>query len=115
MDLYKLAKQLKEAGFRQNEANFFYKERGNIFIPSLPELIIACGKRTVLHSPGSLDTNEECFMPSSDEWTAFSQLKKRVQANGKTPEEAFARLYLKLSKIEERKETLLAELKELEE
>ena len=90
---YKLAKQLKDAGFKQNENKSTFAnldsgdltfEKEMVYVPTLPELIDACGKGfRVLSRVG-------------DEWVAESYIKWEG-GTGKTPIVAVAKLWLKLN------------------
>ena len=110
---YKLAKQLKDAGFPQVfkdgvlENDWVNDKVESVYYPTLSQLIEACGDSIILHAPGTSDVNEEWFVPSEDNWTAFKQgvnEKKypdsfgTLQIEGKTPEEAVAKLYIELNK-----------------
>ena len=106
---YELAKELNDAGFP-------YQQRWNTcrkrlttndadvaVVPTLSELIEACGERIVLHAPHTVDAGERAWHNYED-WFAEKQpedpLRDRdfVKATGKTPEEAAARLWLALNK-----------------
>ena len=100
---YKLAKQLKDAGFPQkaNKNSGIYLDRNTVVkpimkpsdlmpkeytvIPTLEELIDACGKEFVWLE--RLKTGK---------WNAQATIVKTVF--GKTPLEAVAKLWLKLNK-----------------
>ena len=95
---YELAKELKEAGFPQiikdtqytgalecGHCGYFMK--GEVHIPTLSELIEACGKYIEL-SNGDVRFKD---------WYA-SAGKAGEEIEGKTPEEAVARLYIALNK-----------------
>ena len=109
---YKLAKQLKEAGFPQGGSGKWLSSIGvlkleyakeyddAVYLPTLAELIEACGKPFVLHSPKSYDVCEEYVCPSMTKWVAFRQ-NPHTDAEGKSPEEAVAKLYIKLNKGEQ--------------
>jgi hypothetical protein len=88
---YELAKKLRDAGYEQHGAT-------ELYIPSLSELIEACGKPFVLHSPKSKDISEEYYQPSETEWTAYYQDDRFLKEFGSTPEEAVANLWLELNK-----------------
>uniref|UniRef100_A0A6M3Y500 Uncharacterized protein n=1 Tax=viral metagenome TaxID=1070528 RepID=A0A6M3Y500_9ZZZZ len=78
---YELAKQLKEAGWEtKNVSNV--KEDGSS--PTLSELIEACGEGF-----GGLKLHLE-------EWDAWSKDRETLAVQHKTPEEAVAKLWLKL-------------------
>jgi hypothetical protein len=104
---YELAKQLKDAGYPQpiivRTCGHSYwiaeskngREQERCYVPTLSELIEACGHPIVLHSPGSTDINEGYYMPSKNLWSAFQGWEKT--AFGNTPEEAVAHLWLALN------------------
>lgn len=85
---YELAKQLKDAGFPQwdNESPRYigYKDAETVSFPTLSELIESCGKYISLHQE-----------PVYDKWEAESIGHSEI---GSTPEEAMAKLFLKLHK-----------------
>jgi len=86
---YKLAKQLKDAGFPQNikeDEIRWTKGFENIKNPTLSELIEECGKEFK-----SLERAKR-----SRTWWAFGF--GAINVNAKTPEEAVAKLWLKLNK-----------------
>jgi len=99
---YELAKQLKEAGFPQIYGNFQTKDgcvyerasKNRAHVPTLSELIDACGE--------DLDSlnrhNGDCECEEDDceyQWDALNRTLE--YAPGKTPEEAVAKLWLKLN------------------
>ena len=104
---YELAKQLKDAGFLQDDVEWYWVEEmdGHIFTyhknahrdleksiakPTLSELIEACME----HIPDKfLDIKSREY--TSDQWVATSSMKI---TGGSTPEEAVARLWLELNK-----------------
>ncbi len=86
-----LARQLEGAGFPQREINYFDDKKGDIYIPTLSELIEACGD------------NFASLQKKVTGWTAFSFTDKTgkiysVAGEGKTPEEAVTKLWLALNK-----------------
>ena len=95
---YELAKQLKEAGFPVKEITAdstdtdlsHISEDGQWYLPTLSELIEACGE-----SFGYLDK-------SFTQWIAGSNMQKSqvpdAQGTASSPEEAVARLWLGLNK-----------------
>lgn len=97
---YKLAKQLKEVGFPQEvygEASAKgYASRAramwlnqDIYIPTLSELIEACGDEFGM---------VEMFRPNVDRTIWYARgYNHTVNYEGKTPEEAVAKLYIKLN------------------
>lgn len=128
---YELAKQLKDAGFPVGRDGYFdyidvTLEDDKLYIPTLSELIEACGETTeVLLNPGHLvspeytvtayfslsvrnQTHFGCEHCTHKEegltWTAEYPVYRRdfqgtyPKAQGKTPEEAVAKLWLELNK-----------------
>ena len=111
---YKLAKQLKDAGFPQGRplhhlpylSGKTKEERAEMFkrfyVPTLSELIEACGDEFDKLIRFDTPTEEEdilcneIFHCDAPRWKAFS---KSFMYNGKTPEEAVAKLWLKLNEI----------------
>lgn len=104
---YELAKQLKDAGFPQITNNHdYYTNVGmifrmwstrplkgdEIFIPTLSELIKACGDEFI-----SLD---KLVHEEKNNWKARGKITKSklVHIAGSTPEEAVAKLWLELNK-----------------
>jgi len=100
---YKLAKQLKEAGFPQEDWEWLKdwenKDTGHYntweqysagFIPTLSELIEACGKDFW-----------ELSQWEKDNWQVMSNINPSknggIITTGKSPEEAVAKLWLKLN------------------
>lgn len=95
---YKLAKELRDAGFphKYKEGNSYYVDEntiaymhGNVYIPTLSELIEACGDRFC-----------ELIRLNKDAWVCepdFVELPSDNNIIGKTPEEAVAKLWLKLN------------------
>jgi len=117
---YKLAKQLKDAGFPQRDAEQYTSDgqwipkKEQRYIPALSELIMACGKNF-----GVLN----CFYEGDDETKTLEQIKKENPGTTyynffqcsvgwhcsnkdtsihvydcSTPEEAVAKLWLALNK-----------------
>lgn len=83
---YELAKQLKEAGFPQSRDGVeFISIKGQMeyFIPTLSELIEACG-----------DSFEE-LTKIENNWVVTGGYQ---EGKGSTPEEAVANLWLELNK-----------------
>lgn len=78
---YKLAKQLKDAGFPGSETC----EKDELYHPTLSELIEACGKDLMALIP----------IWKSKDWVAYGE---DYAFSGKTHEEAVAKLWLKLNK-----------------
>lgn len=93
---YELAKELKEAGFR-NDIYLYEdtKEVGNA--PTLEELIKACGdkfRKLTLHS----ENEKHPLMIWHATPNQHTSLKFKQGVRGKTPEEAVARLWLAINK-----------------
>ncbi len=93
---YSLAKELRWAGFpqketfNQREARMFGRPiPDEIYLPTLEELIEACGDE-FLHLT-------RCTLPQG-EWSCDSTLEDLEVVYGSTPSEAVARLYLALNK-----------------
>lgn len=101
---YELAKELKEAGFPQKQPYYYDpkkytdeeavraildgKDIADVYIPTLEELIEACGEN--LYSLYR-HHNEWQAHSNSDQWDTEIE-------NGKTPTEAVANLWLALNK-----------------
>jgi len=102
MITYELAIQLRDAGFPQTAPLLCdYNRRDTYKIPTLSELIEACGRKIVLEEGGeeSIYWFRLCGW-TSDEWMCGYLfpgiwLHKTL---GKTPEEATTKLWLKLNK-----------------
>ena len=91
---YKLAKQLKDAGFPQPKyftaGNYYEKNGEMILIPTLPELIKECGDRFVM----LVREKKNC-------WCVFGKISFEdvsEEIRGKTHKEAVTKLLLKLYK-----------------
>jgi len=88
---YKLAKQLKEAGFGNFADNVIDGKTGrkftDIWMPTLSKLIEACGDEFTSLGRGYIRNNPYFEAESYD-----------LSGKGKTPEEAVAKLYIKLNK-----------------
>jgi hypothetical protein len=88
---YELARTLKDAGFPQSELARAQQRAGydHVSLPTLSRLIEECGDRF-----GALGREPDC-------WIACEYVSKRGEWNnvheGKTPEDAVARLWLSLS------------------
>lgn len=117
---YKLALELKNAGFPQNhkwvteKTTHCTKCASNKTLsnyeacrPTLLEIIEACGDKIVIHSRKSYDINEEYYRPSDVNWVVYKQglpfddgsgIGKTIHTESSTLEEAVARLYLALNK-----------------
>jgi len=90
---YELAKQLKDVGYPQEAAKGSFLsgtwfEREKTYIPTLEELIDACGLKTF-----RLESWKEGW--KAGDYTSRSMKK---YALGKTPTEAVARLWLEINK-----------------
>ena len=90
---YELAKELKDAGFPQGgdvrpAAAGWGGAGSDVINPTLSELIEAIGEGAGLRNNGI------------DRWTAFKSIedKLHVAENGKTPEEAVAKLWIEINK-----------------
>jgi len=88
---YKLAKQLKEAGFpikRVSNSDFAY-------VPTLSELIEACGDRF-----GELTKwrGDKCWSAGGGKMDGVDEIAWEFESIGNTPEEAVAKLWFKLNK-----------------
>jgi len=109
---YELAKQLKDAGLKQEgwNGNFYdvdgqessdfgdlvTAEGDEVYIPTLSELIEACGdKFGTLHQYKYPSNNGK-----QQDWLATEQYKTAqvLKGEGATPEEAVAKLWLELNK-----------------
>lgn len=80
---YNLAKQLKDRGFPQMDGR--YLNNGEVYVPTLEELIEACGTEF-----GRFIRQEH------DSWIASSETNKET-GYGSTPTEAVAKLWLALN------------------
>jgi len=93
---YELAKELKAAGFPQTGDNWncYHDAPENIngcYVPSLSELIEACGDRFfALRRDFRADNNQPFFWAETNHATTFDGVASS------TPEEAVARLYIAL-------------------
>lgn len=106
---YELAKELKDAGFRQGywegwddhgggkwmqfdgKNSLYDHETGDseeLYVPTLSELIEAC----------RMFTDRLCLEQHSNDWRAGIYVGPKQFASGSTPEEAVARLWLVLNK-----------------
>ena len=96
---YKLALELKKAGFPQGDISSLPQERywskeEVCYIPTLSELIEACGKKV------GFEMFEE-FGEKDRNYKVAVNYPKFEMARGKTPEGAVAKLYIKLDKKDE--------------
>lgn len=89
---YELAQQLKDAGFPQRQGcsaclynTAFNGMDENVYLPSLSELINACGE------------NFGCLQYNQTFWQA-NHTTKSIEGIGDTSEEAVAKLWLELNK-----------------
>ena len=98
MITYELAKQLKDAGFLTRDLGNGYKiysSENMPFVPTLSELIEACG----VDDDFTLHRIEGIWI--SEKWYKTPlgiKMLKAGQHKGSTPEEAVARLWIKLNK-----------------
>lgn len=99
---YELAKQLKEAGFPQEERDGVVSGKSDYignheeaYFPTLSELIEACGEKlkSLDHEPVGWFALATIEFPCHDGCT-----RKANAMWGETPEEAIANLWLKLNK-----------------
>lgn len=95
MITYELAKELKDAGFPKLQGWngltwFFADESIRNYIPTLSELIEACGEEFY-------GLNRQNYVGYVGMWGAFSRSSLDAIV-GSTPEEAVARLWLELNK-----------------
>jgi hypothetical protein len=101
---YDLAKELNDAGYRQGgkgswtypSDNLITRSRDRVYVPTLTELIEACGERF-----GSL--GRDWLDDTGRFWRAIDRGREetvppRIEQTGDTPEEAVARLWLALQK-----------------
>lgn len=120
---YELIESLKDAGFPLQSASledskdskrksqiFYYGKdeigrQGSCLFPTLSELIEACGEDFMMVSPTTNFTKSEetevgnILVPHhKDKWMAVTLKEVGIDAQGKTPEEAVAKLWLKLNK-----------------
>jgi len=98
---YKLALELKKAGFPQGDISSLPQERYWIkeevcYIPTLSELIEACGDDFQL-TKWDLNSN---WIASTEIYYDDAGYQDDI-GKGKTPEEAVAKLYIKLNKKDE--------------
>ena len=96
---YKLAKQLKKAGFYQNTGQHFGEDKELCFVkdyknctacPNLSELIEACRGNFMQLAKGNC--------PIDNKWTAQGYPIETMFAGGNTPEEAVAKLWLRIQR-----------------
>lgn len=91
MITYELAKQLKDVGFPQDPDTFQGYYDNNCYVPSLSELIEACGP--FFYQLINLGA-EFGF-----HWAAtYRSMTKELKSEGSTPTEAVARLWIELNK-----------------
>ena len=107
---YELARALKDAGFpfRVPSLGDGINQRGEVvtsdqqrIIPTLEELIEACGESFKELNKGYIDSNDERKVNTFIEngWQAVAVLnEKLIFSRGSTPTEAVARLWLALNK-----------------
>lgn len=99
---YELCKRLKECGFpdmssaemETNGREYISDGEQWLKVPTLSELIEACGRKFggIYQVQG-----KDLRMKDTVHWYAYSYGKK-IEIEGKTPEEAVANLYLKINK-----------------
>ena len=94
----KLAKKLRDAGFGNYTNNVIDEDTGcrftDVWMPTLSELIEKCGdKFKSLHKESRLANNK--WIVAS---RGFPTMAMSFCCNGDTPEEAVAKLWLKLNK-----------------
>jgi len=94
---YELCKKLKDAGFPQQKFGYgtsHHHKQGDVcYIPTLSELIEACGERGMFAL--TREQGEDCWV-----WTATTPhltARELVSGTGSTPEEAVAKLWLTLN------------------
>jgi hypothetical protein len=102
---YKLAKQLKNAGFPQEGYKIYCyntsTENGCYAEPTLPELIDACGENKFVLWKGNtkwlaIRANDNSWV--NDEGVDVEIMYQDFIGEGETSEEAVARLWLRLNK-----------------
>ena len=107
---YELAKELKDAGFPQQDYSWICQHGNGVhflgtphcekcFVPSLSELIEVCGDRF-----GGLEHWAEC-VNSNERWESYTPLiftgsepEHEIVVYAPTPDEAVAKLWLALNK-----------------
>ena len=98
---YKLAKQLKDAGYPQPKyftaGNYYEKNDEMIVIPTLSELIDACGDKFDSLSIGE----DKKWICMGGEWNEDYGIEFIIE--GETYEESVAKLWLEINKYEKRK------------
>ena len=102
---YELALKLKNAGFPQKERSIIVGNEDNfipdpthldqyLYVPTLSELIEACGKDFML-------TNErgkwDAWSGSENDFVRMGEAGAKYECQGSTPEESVANLYLALN------------------
>ena len=95
---YDLARKLKEKGFPQKSKGVYMGEEyeDNVSIPTLTELIEACGDRFAqLHKWSGGEEKEKWMACSESNW---GNTPDGIEAYGNTAEEAVAHLYLEIHK-----------------
>ena len=110
---YELLQKLKDAGFPSKHpivtgSKDYYESGEHVSVPTLEELIDACGDYFALFGPKcSLKRTEdsdfgEIFIDERDltEWVARGE-SNEIEGLGETPEEAVAKLWLALQKNKE--------------
>lgn len=108
----KLAKELKDAGFPFNpnrdwdKSDYFWlpcnkitkDDREKLWIPTLSELIEACGREYILVDDGCLFYAVEKLGSIERNKANGITFRECTLWTGKTPEEAVAKLYIALNK-----------------
>lgn len=84
---YKLAKKLKDAGFPSCREAYSFDSKETLPDPTLSELIEACGKDV-----GELMQSRDCS------YWVVNDMKGKVSIKAEFPDEAVAKLWLKLNK-----------------
>jgi hypothetical protein len=107
---YEFAKELRDAGFPMKNVaevpeEFFVVNQDVYKLPTLSELIEACGSRF-----GSLINMKDHAADTTIDWSEFNwvaiaprlnkyhKFRSRTERSGPTPEEAVAKLWLALNK-----------------
>ena len=108
---YETVKKLKDAGYSQEDPRrtpvtitneniheFIMKVKGDCYIPSLSELIEACGDDLdILERDGDGGWQAATPMTTVDAGCGCCYDTKKTCEQGKTPEEAVASLFLRLN------------------
>ena len=95
---YELAKELKDAGFRQKDENCYNNRLSNpVYAPTLSELIEACGEKIAVFQDGTMWTAGKINTITTNGLMFFDAIFS-CTVLASTPEEAVARLWLALNK-----------------